>query len=302
MEQRTFGNTGLPVSPLGFGAAPIGFLETEQQQIGDILNALLDAGVTLIDTAAAYSGSEEAIGKAVASRRGEYVLVSKCGQKFDGLPGEAWSPDAITATVDRSLKRLQTDHLDVMLLHSCGKDVLEKGDALGALVAARDAGKIRFAGYSGDNATVAYAAGLPEIAVVETSINLVDQANIDGVLPIAIQHGIGVIAKRPVANAAWKPQDQQPGFYQAYAKDYHERFQAIGLALEEFDVADWSELALRFTLSIPGVHTAIIGTTKLANAEKNIAIAEKGPLPEPAVNKIRAAFAKAGGDSWPGLT
>jgi aryl-alcohol dehydrogenase-like predicted oxidoreductase len=301
MEHRTLGKTGLSVSALGFGAAPIGFLETDQQRVGQILNLLLDSGVSLIDTAATYPGSEEAIGKAVSHRRSEYVLVSKCGQGSADLPGEPWSPKLIEASVDRALKRLNTDHLDVMLLHSCTRTVLDKGDALKALLKAQQAGKIRFAGYSGDNDAVAHAGELRGVAVVEASVNIVDQANIGVLARITQEQGAGVIAKRPVANAAWKRLEDQPGMYQSYARDYHERFKAMGLSLDDFDVADWGELALRFTLSVPSVNAAIIGTTNPDNARMNIIAADKGPLPAESVGKIRAAFDQAGGEDWPGL-
>lgn len=294
--KRTLGRTGFEVSTLGFGAAPIGLLETEQQQIAVILNGLLDEGVNLIDTAASYAGSEEAIGKAVAHRRDEYVLVSKCGQEFDDLPGEKWSEQLILATVDRALKRLQTDYLDVMLLHSCSLETFQRGEAIGALAKAREAGKIRFAGYSGDNEAVNVAAAHPEVAVVETSINITDQANIHGLLPVARQNNVGVIAKRPIANAAWKSLSDQPGFYSDYAKTYHERFKAMGLTLEDLGVdgdEDWASVALRFTLSQPGVHTAIIGTTNPDNARRNIEAAGRGPLSDEALRRIAEAFTKA---------
>lgn len=306
--KRTLGRTGLDVSVLGFGAAPIGLLETEQQQIANILNSLLDEGVNLIDTAASYAGSEEAIGKAVGHRRDEYVLVSKCGQEFDDLPGTKWSEQLILATVDRALKRLQTDCLDVMLLHSCSLETFERGEAIGALAKAREAGKIRFAGYSGDNEAVAVAATHPEVAVVETSINITDQANIHGLLPVARQNNVGVIAKRPIANAAWKELSEQPGFYSDYAKTYHERFKAMSLTLEDLGIGadeDWASVALRYTLSQPGVHTAIIGTTNPDNARRNLEAAHGGPLPDAALQKIAEAYAKAekaSGENWEAQT
>src|SRR5215469_13202498 len=150
MKKVAFGKTGFEVSVLGFGGAPIGFLKTEQDRIGKILNLLLDSGVNLLDTAAMYPGSEQSIGNHVSHRRDEYVLVSKCGQAFEDLPGAAWSAQVVTATVDRALQRLKTDHLDVMLVHSCDLATLKNGEALSAAVKARDAGKIRFVGYSGD--------------------------------------------------------------------------------------------------------------------------------------------------------
>jgi aryl-alcohol dehydrogenase-like predicted oxidoreductase len=308
MEHRTFGKTGLSVTSLGFGAGPIGYLGTDQKQVEIIVNTLLDAGVNFIDTAAAYHGSEEALGKAVSHRRKEFVLVSKCGQQFEDLPGPAWSSEVITATVDRSLRRLSTDHLDVMLLHSCNLEVLQRGEAVGALIRARDAGKIRFAGYSGDNEEAVYAAGLPEIAVIETSINICDQVNIATVLPVARAQNIGIIAKRPIANTAWRPAQQLQGIYQDYAKPYRERFAAMRITAKDLGFsgeAEWPEIALRFTLSHPGVHAAIIGTTNPLNARRNLDAAAKGPLPKSTLEALASAFTRAaasGNQKWPGLT
>ncbi|MBT5192024.1 MAG: aldo/keto reductase, partial [Rhodospirillaceae bacterium] len=96
MQRRSFGKTGLEVSILGFGGAPVGFLETEQRDVADILNGLLDQGVNLIDTAAGYSGSEEMIGKTIGGRRDDYILVSKCGRAMEGVEGAEWSEEVIT--------------------------------------------------------------------------------------------------------------------------------------------------------------------------------------------------------------
>ena len=308
MEKRPFGKTGLHVSVLGFGGAPIGFLQTDRDRVADILRFLLDHGVNLIDTAASYQGSEELIGQTIGGRRDQFVLVSKCGQKVPGVEGEDWSPPLIAQTVDRSLKRLKTDRLDVMLLHSCSLDVLQRGDAVAALAKAREQGKIRFAGYSGDNDAAAYAAGLPDIAVIETSVNLADQANVTRVLPAAKRNNLGVIAKRPIANAAWKDPSSQPGMYQNYARPYTERLQKMAIQPNELGLSGppeqaWPELALRFTLSFPEVSTAIVGTTNPKNAQQNVNDAAKGPLPAETVGKIRAAFAHADPTgTWQGLT
>src|SRR3954471_7594295 len=240
MEQIPFGRTGLQVSPLGFGAAPIGFLKTEQDRVANILNLLLDSGVNLIDTAAMYEGSEELIGRAVGHRRSEYVLVSKCGTKVPDIDAPAWSAELVRRTVDRALKRLRTDHLDVMLLHSCDLATLKKGEALGALVKARDAGKVRFAGYSGDNEALAWAAAHPDVAVVETSVNFADQANIDHGVAVARQHDVAVIAKRPIANAAWLCADGR-GFYSEYVRPYVDRLRQMKLTPAALGLPDSSD-------------------------------------------------------------
>lgn len=310
LEQRTFGKTGYEVSALGFGGAPIGILETDQPRVERILNLLLDEGVNLLDTAAMYRGSEEAIGKAVAHRRDEYFLVSKCGQAFEDLPGEAWSPELIIHTVDRALRRLQTDRIDLMLLHTCDLATLKKGEALEALVKARDAGKLRHVGYSGDNEAARYAAALDDVAVIQTSVNICDQVNIDAVLPLTQQNNVGIMAKRPIANAAWKKLSDQPGMYSSYAETYTKRFAAMGLTPADLgfdgDPAQlWPEIALRFTLSQPGVHTAIIGTTNPDHVRTNLAAAAKGPLLDRTVAQLRAAFHEAESASaqkWTGQT
>ena len=193
-----------------------------------------------------------------------------------------------------------------MLLHSCSLEVLKEGAAMNALAKARDAGKIRFAGYSGDNEAAAFAADQPEVAVIETSINIADQHNIDLVLPKTIANNIGVLAKRPIANSAWR--SALPGMYQNYAKVYVDRLAKMNLDPAELGLAGppeaaWPELALRFTLSQSGVHTAIIGTTNPTNAELNLQLAAKPPLPADIVEKIRSAFRHArGAESWTGQT
>ena len=84
MQLHPFGNTGLMVSPLGFGGAPVGYLGEELKDVSRLLNTLLDEGVNLIDTAACYPGSETLVGAAVRHRRSEYVLVTKCGHEVEG--------------------------------------------------------------------------------------------------------------------------------------------------------------------------------------------------------------------------
>jgi aryl-alcohol dehydrogenase-like predicted oxidoreductase len=308
METTSFGRTGLKVSRIAFGAGPIGYLGSGQEEVGRVLNLLLDRGVNVIDTAATYLGSEELIGKAVGGRRHDFILVSKCGRKVDGVEGEDWSAQLVRETVDRSLRRLRTDHLDVMLLHSCSQETLERGEALGALLRAKEAGKIRFAGYSGDNSAATFAVSLPGVDVLMCSANLCDQANLAGALPAAALAGTGVIVKRPVANGAWKPLDAQQGLYRDYVKPYMERFAAMGLQPGELGFSgpgDWMEIALRFTLALQEVQVVSIGTTNPVNAEANLRILEKGPLPQEAVAIIRQAFRGAQGrlgTTWPGLT
>lgn len=313
MEKTRFGKTGLQVSRLTFGAGEIGYLNTGRDRAARILNLLLDAGVNVIDTASSYKEAETVIGEAVGHRRDEYVLVSKCGQALPEEPSlneDRWSAAVIEATVDRSLRRLRTDRLDVMLLHTCDLATLQKGEAIAALVQAKQAGKVRFVGYSGDNEAAAYAASHPDIAVLETSISIADQANLDTVLPEARAADVGVMVKRSIANAAWRPREDHQGFFKDYSQVYRDRLARMRLDPAKLGFGGaageaWPELALRFTLSQPGVHTAIIGTTNPDNAARNIGFAQRGPLPEETTRAIRDAFTRAekeSGKTWTGQT
>lgn len=310
MDPILLGKTDLSVSRLGFGAAPIGFLSTPQGQVDKLIALLLDEGVNLFDTAAMYEDAEDKLGLALNGRRDEAVLVSKCGTKDDGLPGEEWSAELITASIDRSLKRLKTDHLDITLLHSCDLDVLQQGEAVEALIKAREAGKTTCLGYSGDNEAAAAAAEMDWVDVIETSVNICDQYNIEKVLPACKINNVGVIAKRPIANAAWNPLNKQRGMYKQYAKTYHDRLKQMNITPVELGYhghaeIEWPEIALKFTLAIAGVDAAIVGTTSTVNAMANIDAVRKNPLREQVVKKLRQAFRDAetaSGEQWPGQT
>ncbi len=126
MEMNPLGNTGLSVSRLGVGLARIGYELTmsDIEEAGQVLNTALDEGINFLDTAACYDISEELVGRTVAHRRDEYILATKCGHVTNGTSGEAWSAQTIQASIDRSLQRLKTDHLDLVQLHSCDTEIL----------------------------------------------------------------------------------------------------------------------------------------------------------------------------------
>jgi aryl-alcohol dehydrogenase-like predicted oxidoreductase len=124
-----FGRTGLQVSVLGFGGAEIGYGHAPQATVDRLLGAALDAGLNVIDTAECYLDSETLIGRAVAHRRSEYYLLTKCGHA-SGLDRPDWDPRLLTASIERSLRRLSTDAVDVVQLHSCAADVLRRGGVI----------------------------------------------------------------------------------------------------------------------------------------------------------------------------
>lgn len=204
MKYIEFGNTGLRVSRLGIGAITIDPTAKDKRHVAALMNRLLDAGVNLIDTAQCYPRSEELIGKYFAHRRRDYILVTKCGHHEILSDGSMRSLPISMQDIDSALRRLRTEYLDAMLLHSYDYDLLRQGDAIELLVAARQAGKIRFIGYSGDNECALWAARYTAMDVIEMSVNICDQHNIRHVLSECRKRNIAVIAKKPIANAAWR--------------------------------------------------------------------------------------------------
>src|SRR5437763_6804238 len=203
MEQRQFGNTDMQVSVLGFGGAESGFEGAIEETVARLLKGALDAGLNVIDTGECYEGSEDLIGKTVGERRSDYYLFTKCGHPR-GIGSEDWSIPSLLESIERSLRRLRTDHLDLVQLHSCSEAILRKGDAIAALQSAREKGYTRHIGYSGDSLAAKYAIECGAFDTLQTSINIADQEALELTLPVARENQLGVIAKRPIANAAWK--------------------------------------------------------------------------------------------------
>ena len=125
MERRRMGKTDMGVSVLGFGGSEIGYQRVSAKTVARLLGGALDAGLNVIDTAECYEDSEELIGKALGGRRREVYLFSKCGHARAEARSD-WRPGALLRSIERSLSRLATDHLDLIQLHSCGLEVLQR--------------------------------------------------------------------------------------------------------------------------------------------------------------------------------
>ncbi|MBX3619876.1 MAG: aldo/keto reductase [Rhizobacter sp.] len=294
MKHTPFGTTGLHVSTLGFGAMHLNDERVSEAEAGRLLNAVLDLGVTLIDTARGYGLSEERIGRHLAARRHEFVLSTKVGYGIPGVPD--WTYDCIAAGVDAALARMRCEQLDIVHLHSCPRPVLERGDVIRALEDCRTAGKLRVAAYSGDNDALDFAIDCGRFGAVQTSLSVCDQVNFTHRLPALQARGMGVIAKRPIAGAVWhrpqRPDDHAEGAY-------WDRWHAMGLA-GHLGGMSATEMALRFVAHDPRVASCIVGTRSLAHFEDNLRMVERGPLPEQQTAGIREAFQRHAHD-WHGL-
>ncbi len=294
MEKRQFGKTDMQVSVLGYGGAEIGFEGATLENVTTMLNEALDAGLNVIDSAAAYLVSEELIGQAVSNRRKDFYLFTKCGAA-EGFTKFDWSKKGLLSHIETSLKALRTDYLDLIQLHSCNKSVLEQGEAIEALKLAQERGYTRYIGYSGDGEDAVYAIKAGVFDTLQTSISIADQQAIDLLLPLAQQHNLGVIAKRPIANAVWKNQHKPES---AYHHVYWDRIQEL-----KYDFLNSPEsfsIALRFTLSQVGVHTAIVGTKQPGRWQANAKMLSAGALSAEEIAKIRARWQEIGGANWPG--
>jgi aryl-alcohol dehydrogenase-like predicted oxidoreductase len=297
LERRRLGRTNMMVSALGLGGSEIGSRQVPLPKAAELLQTGLDEGLNLIDTAACYGDSEELIGRALGHRRKDFYILTKCGHA-SGLPFRDWTPALIDASIDRSLKRLGTDYLDLVQLHSCDESQLRGGELTSALERARASGKTRFIGYSGDGAAALYAVHSGAFDTVEISVSIADQEAIELVLPAALQQDVGVIAKRPIANAAWLGSWWSVGFY---SQPYRTRLRKLNYKFLRADPAQAASIALRFTLSVPGVHTAIVGTTKPSRWHENATSVGKGLLSAAEYESIRARWGAVARPEWIGL-
>lgn len=300
METRRLGRTDMEVSILGFGGAEIG-LEGPGASLATVtrlLNTALDEGLNLIDTGECYGASEELIGRAVSGRRRDYFLFTKCGHP-DGMPREDWRPDSLLGSIQRSLRRLRTDCLDLIQLHTCSEDELLKGTVIDTLQRARERGYCRYIGYSGDSRAAWCAVQSQAFDCLQISISIADQEALDLALPLALDQHLGVIAKRPLANAAWRT-GRKPA--NSYHHTYWDRLERLDYPFIKDELETSISTALRFTLSAPGVHTAIVGTLTPGRWKQNATLLDAGPLPSFQFDAIRRRWSEVAEASWIGQT
>lgn len=291
MKTKRYGNTALDVPVLGLGAGQIGDASLPEDEVAQLLNHALDQGVRLIDTARGYGLSEERIGRHLSHRRSEFLLSTKVGYDIPGH--QDWTGACVEAGVDAALGRLKTDVIDIVHLHSCDVGILQARDVIDALDRAKAKGKLRVVAYSGENEALSWAVDSARFGGVECSINLFDQAGLDGAVLDAERAGMGVIAKRPLGNAPWRFAERPVG---NYAETYWTRMHALA-----YDAGGlpWDEFALRFTAYAPGVSCAIVGTASKAHLDRAIATVGQGPLPASLSRAVRERFQTVGAQ-WRG--
>lgn len=202
---RTLGNTGLEVSALGLGTVKLGrdqsvkypsaFTIPGDHEVKSLLSQARDYGINFIDTAPAYGRSEDRLGQLLENRQ-EWVIATKCGEEFEN--GESrfdFSGKHTRMSIERSLSRLGTDYLDIVLIHSDGDDaaILNDSDCVETLRACQAEGKIRAIGMSTKTTAGGIkAASIMDVVMITYNLKKQDQE----VLDFAVQHGKGVLVKK----------------------------------------------------------------------------------------------------------
>ena len=252
MQRRPLGQTGLLVTPLGFGAFKIGRNEKvkypqpydlpDDAAVERLLNGVLDAGINLIDTAPAYGISEERIGKFISQRRSEFVLSTKVGERFvNGESSFDFTGLGVRASVADSLKKLRTEVLDILFVHSNGDDltIQQQTDVVPTLQKLKHLGYLRAIGFSGKTPAGA-AAALDWADVVMVEYHLNDTSHAD-VIAVAASRGVGIVVKKGLASGHLPPAE-----------------------------------ALRFVLANPHVASVIVGGLSLEHLRANAAAVGSG--------------------------
>jgi aryl-alcohol dehydrogenase-like predicted oxidoreductase len=251
---RPLGSTGLSVSPLGLGTVkfgrnqgvkyPTGFELPTDRQAQDLLSLALDLGINLLDTAPAYGISEKRLGELLGGQRQQWVICTKVGEEFEhGVSRFDFSATHTRQSVERSLRRLKTDYVDLVLVHSDGNDmeVLDQ-DVYPVLAKLKQEGLLRAFGFSGktvEGGIRALDAG--DCAMV--TYNLQQQEE-QPVLDHALSHNKGILIKKALASGHICLEGDDPTF-----------------------------ASLQFIYSHPAVASAIIGTINPAHLRENVASA-----------------------------
>jgi aryl-alcohol dehydrogenase-like predicted oxidoreductase len=263
------------------------------EEAGQVLNAVLDSGINLIDTSVDYGRSEELIGRHIGHRRDEYFLASKCGCPLN-LAADAtppyqhdWSPANVRADVEQSLRRLGTDRLDLVQVHmSPSRAQLEADNTVATLQDLRDEGKLRFIGMSGILPHLPDHIAMGVFDVFQIPYSAVQREHED-LISAAAAAGAGTLIRGGVARgaaAADKHWRQGPlGLPEGMG---HRRWESSGID-DLLDGMSPQEFMLRFTLSHPALSTTIVGTSSVDHLRDNVSVAEKGPLPTDVYEQAR---------------
>jgi aryl-alcohol dehydrogenase-like predicted oxidoreductase len=290
IETGPLGRTGAHVTVLGYGAMELRGQpwgpRIEDQEAGRLLGAVLDGGISLIDTSIDYGRSEELIGKYLGHRRDEYFLASKCGCLLGDPPAGAtppfphdYSAANIRAGIEQSLRRLGTDRLDLVQVHmSPSRAQLEADETIETMLTLRDEGKVRFIGMSGILPHLPDHIAMGVFDVFQIPYSAIQREHED-LITAAAAAGAGTLIRGGAARGApAADKDWGRGPIGLREGEGRRRWESAGVE-DLLDGMIGLEFVLRFTLSHPALSSTIVGTSSMDHLRSNLAVAGKGPLP-----------------------
>ena len=316
MEYRELGRTGWKVSAIGFGAWAIGGQAWGGADDAESLRALhraVDLGVNFIDTADVYGDghSEQLVGRLRRERRETLIVATKAGRRLPAQVASGYNRANLTAFIERSLRNLQMDALDLLQLHCPPPEVYERPEVFGILDDLVRAGKIRFYGTSVETVAEALRAmEHPGVQSVQIIFNMFRPKPAEQVFAVARAKRVGILARVPLASGLltgrfkpdteFSPEDHRNFNRRGEAFDVGETFSGVdyatGLrAVEELralvpEHASLAQLALRWVLMFPDVTTTIPGARSPEQAENNARAAELPALPEAVMAQARSVY------------
>ncbi len=315
MNYRTLGRTGWSISEISFGAWAIGgaWGNVNDQDSLAALHAALDGGVNFFDTADVYGDghSERLLARLKKERKDRFYIATKAGRRLPQQTPEGYSHANLTAFVERSLKNLGTETIDLLQLHCPPTEVYYLPEVFGSLDELVRAGKLRHYGVSVEKVEEALKAiEFPHVQSVQIIFNIFRQRPAELFFGEAQRRGVGILARVPLASGMLSgklTRDSQ------FAKDDHRNFNRHGEAFdrgETFSGVDFetglnaveelrafvprgatlAQLALRWILEFPAVTCAIPGAKRPGQVQENIAASALPPLSKAAMKKIGALY------------
>jgi aryl-alcohol dehydrogenase-like predicted oxidoreductase len=316
MEYRRLGQTDMSVSAISFGAWAIGgtWGPVDDEQSMRALRAAVDSGVNFVDTADVYGDgrSERLVGRLRRERKGETIFVAtKAGRRLPEQTPEGYSRENLSAWVDRSLKNLRLDAVDLLQLHCPHPRVYDMPEVFGILDRLVEAGKIRHYGISVETVDEALR-GIrhPHVQTVQVIFNMFRLKPAEALFPATKARGVGILARVPLASGLLTG---KLGRDSTFAPDDHRRFNRNGEAFDRGETfsgvpyeagleaverlrglcpagATMTQFALRWTLMFDAVTCAIPGAKTEAQARDNAAAADLPPLDEATMAGVRAIY------------
>ena len=317
MQYRELGRTGRKVSAVSFGAWAIGgtWGAVDDKESLAALHTAIDQGVNFIDTADVYGDghSEQLIAKILKERGEEIIVATKAGRRLDPHVADGYNRKNLTAFIERSLKNLDTETLDLVQLHCPPTEVYYRPEVFGVMDDMVQAGKIRYYGVSVEKVEEAIKAiEYPNVQTVQIIFNIFRQRPADLFFKLAQEKKVGILARVPLSSGMltgkMTPKTQ-------FESDDHRRFNRQGEAFDkgetfsgvDYDLSlqaveelrplvpqDWTmaQFALRWILMHSAVTCTIPGAKRPSQAQDNVAAADLPPISAETMTKVNEIYAR----------